>query len=232
VTRISVIVPALNEAATISATLARLREPEVLEVLVVDGRSEDGTPAIARPLADRVIEVPAGRSGQMNAGARVARGDVLFFLHADTVPPRGFAAAIVAACGQAIGGRFDVELDAPGLAYRLIEAAINLRSRASGLFTGDQGLFIRRDVFEALGGYPDQPLLEDLALARAMKKRGRTAALRMRLRTSARRWQRHGVVRTVALMWWIRGLYFLGVAPERLARLYAQPRWQASRARD
>ncbi|MET0152742.1 MAG: TIGR04283 family arsenosugar biosynthesis glycosyltransferase [Candidatus Binatia bacterium] len=223
-TQISVIVPALNEAATITGTLARLREPEVLEVVVVDGRSEDGTAAIARPLVDRVIEASAGRARQMNAGAGVARGDVLFFLHADTAPPRGFAAAIVAACDDAIGGRFDVELDAPGLAYRVIEAAINLRSRWSGLFTGDQGLFVRRDVFESLGGYPDLPLLEDLALARAMKKRGRTAALRMRLRTSARRWQRHGVLRTVALMWWIRALYFLGVAPERLARLYPRAR--------
>jgi rSAM/selenodomain-associated transferase 2 len=224
VTQISVIVPALNEAATITGTLARLREPEVLEVVVVDGRSEDGTAAIARPLVDRVIEASAGRARQMNAGAGVARGDVLFFLHADTAPPRGFAAAIVAACDDAIGGRFDVELDAPGLAYRVIEAAINLRSRWSGLFTGDQGLFVRRDVFESLGGYPDLPLLEDLALARAMKKRGRTAALRMCLRTSARRWQRHGVLRTVALMWWIRALYFLGVAPERLARLYPRAR--------
>jgi rSAM/selenodomain-associated transferase 2 len=224
VTQISVIVPALNEAATITGTLARLREPEVLEVVVVDGRSEDGTAAIARPLVDRVIEASAGRARRMNAGAGVARGDVLFFLHADTAPPRGFAAAIVAACDDAIGGRFDVELDAPGLAYRVIEAAINLRSRWSGLFTGDQGLFVRRDVFESLGGYPDLPLLEDLALARAMKKRGRTAALRMCLRTSARRWQRHGVLRTVALMWWIRALYFLGVAPERLARLYPRAR--------
>jgi rSAM/selenodomain-associated transferase 2 len=224
VTRISVIVPALNEAATIARTLARLREPEVLEIVVVDGRSEDGTAAVARPLADRVIETPAGRARQMNAGAAIARGDVLFFLHADTLPPQGFAAAIVGACGEAIGGRFDVELDAPGLAYRVIGAAINLRSRWSGLFTGDQGLFVRRDVFESLGGYPDQPLLEDLALARAMKRRGRTAALRLRVSSSARRWQRHGVLRTVSLMWWIRALYFFGVAPTRIARLYSQAR--------
>ncbi len=213
------IVPARNEAATIAGTLARLREAEVLEVLVVDGSSEDGTAAIAGPLADQVIEAPPGRARQMNAGAAAARGDVLFFLHADTAPPRGFGSAIVGACGDAVGGRFDVELDAPGLAYRMIETAINLRSRWSGVFTGDQGLFVRRDVFESLGGYPDQPLLEDLALARAMKKRGRTAALRLRVRTSARRWQRHGVLRTVLLMWWIRALYCLGIAPERLARL-------------
>jgi rSAM/selenodomain-associated transferase 2 len=222
--RVSVIVPTRNEAATIAETLARLREPEVLEVLVVDGGSEDATVDRARPFADRVIAAPAGRARQMNVGAAIARGELFFFLHADTRPPRGFAAAIVEACGVAIGGRFDVELDAPGVTYRVIEAAINLRSHWSGLFTGDQGLFIRRDVFESLGGYPDQPLLEDLALARAMRRRGRTAALRLRLRTSARRWQRHGVVRTVLLMWWIRLLDAVGVPPERIARLYVDAR--------
>jgi rSAM/selenodomain-associated transferase 2 len=222
--RISVIVPVRNEAASIANTLAGLREPEVLEILVVDGGSQDGTVELARSLADRVIEAPAGRARQMNAGAAMARGDLLLFLHADSTPPRGFAAAIVEACAGAIGGRFDVALDASGTAYRVIEAAINLRSRWSGLFTGDQGLFIRRDVFDALGGYPDQPLLEDLALAQAMKRCGRSVALRLRLRTSARRWQRHGVVRTVLLMWWIRALYCLGVAPERIERLYLEVR--------
>jgi rSAM/selenodomain-associated transferase 2 len=222
--RVSVIVPTLNEAATIAETLARLREPEVLEILVVDGGSRDGTVDVARRLADRVISTRAGRARQMNSGAGVARGDLFLFLHADTRPPRGFAAAIVEACGSTIGGRFDVELDAPGVAYRVIEEAINLRSRCSGLFTGDQGLFIRRDVFESLGGYPDQPLLEDLALARAMRRRGRTAALRLRLCTSARRWQRHGVARTVLLMWWIRLLDALGVSAERIARLYVDAR--------
>jgi rSAM/selenodomain-associated transferase 2 len=223
--RVSVIVPTRNEAATIADTLSRLREPEVLEVLVVDGESEDATVDLARPLADRVIGASPGRARQMNRGAEIARGEVLLFLHADTKPPRGFAAAIVEACGgDAIGGRFDVELDAPGFAYRVIGAAINVRSRWSGLFTGDQGLFIRRDVFESLGGYPDQPLLEDLALARAMKRRGPTAALRLRVRTSARRWQRHGVARTVLLMWWIRLLDALGVAPATIARLYVDAR--------
>jgi rSAM/selenodomain-associated transferase 2 len=222
--RISIIVPTRNESETIAVTLAPLREPEVLEVIVADGASRDDTREIAQSLADRVIEAPPGRARQMNVGAAAARGEILLFLHADTIVPRGFAAAIVAACERAIGGRFDVALDAEGLRFRIIETAINLRSRLSGLFTGDQGLFIRADVFRELGGYPDQPLLEDLALSRAMRRRGRVATLRERLRTSARRWQRHGTVRTVALMWWIRGLYALGVSPKRLARLYRDTR--------
>ena len=160
----------------------------------------------------------------MNAGAAVARGEILFFLHADTIVPEGFAAAIVAACRDAIGGRFDVVLDAPGFAFRVIEKAINLRSRWSGVFTGDQGLFIRRDAFKDLGGFAERPLLEDLQLSRAMRRRGPVAALRQRVRTSARRWQRHGVFHTVALMWWIRTLSFLGVSPERLARIYRDSR--------
>jgi rSAM/selenodomain-associated transferase 2 len=222
--RISVIVPVRNEARSIAATLEPLREPQVLEVIVVDGSSEDETREIASPLADHVLAGPIGRGPQMNAGAAVARGEILFFLHADTIVAEGFAAAIVEACRDSIGGRFDVALSAPGVVFRVIETAINLRSRWTGIFTGDQGLFIRRDVFESLGGFPEQPLLEDLALSRAMRRRGRVAALRQRLNTSARRWQRHGVVRTVALMWWIRTLYFLGVSPDRLARIYRNAR--------
>jgi rSAM/selenodomain-associated transferase 2 len=222
--RISVIVPVRNEARSIAATLEPLREPQVLEVIVVDGSSEDETREIANPLADHVLAGPIGRGPQMNAGAAAARGEILFFLHADTIVPEGFAAAIVEACRDSIGGRFDVALSAPGVVFRVIETAINLRSRWTGIFTGDQGLFIRRDVFESLGGFPEQPLLEDLALSRAMRRRGRVAALRQRLNTSARRWQRHGVVRTVALMWWIRTLYFLGISPDRLARIYRDAR--------
>jgi rSAM/selenodomain-associated transferase 2 len=222
--RISIVVPARNEAAAIAATLAPLREPEVLEVIVVDGESDDGTAERASPLADRVLDGPIGRSRQMNAGAAVARGDILFFLHADSLVPAGFAAAIVGACRDAIGGRFDIRLDAPGPAFRVIERAISLRSRWSGIFTGDQGLFIRRDAFEALGGFPDQPLCEDLALSRAMKRRGRVVALRLCITTSARRWQRHGVVRTVLLMWWIRTRWALGADPAALARMYRDAR--------
>ncbi len=224
--RISIIVPTLRESATISRTLERLREPEVLEVIVVDGGSRDGTAEAAARLSDRVIETVAGRARQMNAGAAAAKGEILFFLHADTVVPAGFARSIVAACGDpyVVGGRFDLRLDAAGLPFRALEGAINLRARLSKLGTGDQGLFVRRGVFERLHGFPEVPLLEDLALSIALKRHGRIACLGDRLTTSARRWQQDGIVRTVALMWLIRGLYFAGVSPERLARLYRDAR--------
>lgn len=221
---ISVIVPARNEESAIAATLACLREPGVVEVIVVDGASTDRTRALATPLADLVLESAPGRARQMNAGAAAARGSILFFVHADTLVPPGFAAAIRDACAEAIGGRFDVALDGPGAALRVIEAAINLRSRCSGIFTGDQGIFVRRELFEALGGFPDLPICEDLALSRAMRRSGRVAALGLRVWTSARRWRRHGVVRTVLLMWAIRAAYTVGVDPARLARVYRDAR--------
>ena len=217
---ISIVVPTLDEEKTLSATLAPLREPQVLEVIVADGGSGDGTQEIAARFADRVIEARRGRAAQMNAGAKLAQGDILLFLHADTIVPTGFAAAIVRALTDAdvIGGRFDLELDDRGVAYRTIAAMIRLRSRWTRAFTGDQALFIRRDAFERLGGYPDEPLLEDLALSVAMKRAGRIACLRERVVTSARRWRERGVARTVLLMWAIRGLYAAGVPPRRLAR--------------
>lgn len=225
-TAVSVVVPALDEERAIGATLARLREPGVFEVIVADGGSRDRTREIAAPLADRVLVAPPGRAVQMNAGARVSRGDVLFFLHADTLVPCGFAAAIARALEdpQVLGGRFDLELDVPGLAFAVIAAMVNLRSRASGLFTGDQGIFVRRDVFERIGGFPEEPLMEDLALAIALRREGKTAALRERVVTSARRWSKDGVARTVLRMWTLRSLFALGVSPRTLARWYATVR--------
>jgi rSAM/selenodomain-associated transferase 2 len=224
--RISVIVPARNEGTAIAGTLSRLREPEVLEVVVVDGESIDRTAQVACTLADHVVTVPPGRARQMNAGVRATRGDILFFLHADTAVPPGFGAAILSACAEdrVVGGRFDVDLDAPGAGYRLVSAGINLRSRWTKIFTGDQGLFVRRTVFDDLGGFPEIPLLEDVAFSIAMKRAGKIACLRERLRTSPRRWQKEGLARTVVRMWLIRALYSLGVSPERLAGFYRDVR--------
>jgi rSAM/selenodomain-associated transferase 2 len=223
---ISIVVPTLEEGATIGATLARLREPEVLEVVVADGGSRDRTREIAADLADRVLIAPRGRASQMNLGAAVATGEVLLFLHADTRVPPGFGAAIARALSdpRIVGGRFDLELDEPGLAYRVIGAMITWRSRWTRIFTGDQALFVRREVFERLGGYPEEPLLEDLALAIAMKRAGGIACLRERVVTSARRWRQRGVLRTVLAMWAIRGLYAAGVPAKTLARYYAAVR--------
>jgi rSAM/selenodomain-associated transferase 2 len=220
---ISVIIPALNEAAQIESTLRFARDPNASEIIVVDGGSRDQTPALARLWADRVIDAPAGRASQMNAGARKATGSVLLFLHADTLLPGGWGDRVEAAIGAgAIAGRFDVTLGGASPLLRIVGWAMNLRSRWTGIATGDQAIFVRRDVFERIGGYPELPLLEDIALTSALRRIGRTAALRERVVTSARRWEKHGPLRTIALMWWIRLAYFLGVPPDRLARRYAR----------
>src|SRR2546425_611229 len=169
---------------------------------------------------------PRGRARQMNAGAAAARGDVLLFLHADTRLPAGYAQAVAGALADpaVVGGRFDVRLDAAGLAYRAIGRLISLRSRLTRVATGDQAIFVRRAVFERLGGYPLVPLMEDVALSRAMKRVGRVACLSETVTTSARRWQRHGVARTVLVMWALRAAYYAGVPPARLARVYPHAR--------
>jgi len=224
--RLSVIVPTLDEEATIASTLAHARRPGDVELVVVDGGSRDETVNVARPLADRVLDAPRGRAAQMNAGAAAARGAVLLFLHADTRLPDDYPALVAEALAPAdvVGGRFDIRLDAPGLAYRVIERLIGLRSRLTGVATGDQAIFVRRDTFVRVGGYPAIPLMEDIALCRALKRAGRMAALRDVVVTSARRWQRDGLVRTVALMWTLRLAYYAGVSPARLARAYRAAR--------
>lgn len=224
---ISVIVPVLDEEAVLARTLERLREPEILEVIVVDGGSRDQTCSVAAPLADRVLVHQPGRARQMNLGAATARGSILMFLHADTLVPRGFGAAITRALERSdvIGGRFDVELDDDRLPFRVIAAMITLRSRLTNRFTGDQAIFVRRAVFEQVGGYVDEPLLEDLALSTTLARIGEVAALHERVVTSARRWKQFGVVRTVFLMWAIRTSYAVGIAPGRLVKWYRHVRF-------
>jgi len=223
---LSVIVPTLDEAEALPAALAAARQPGVTEIIVVDGGSRDGTLALARALADRVLETARGRARQMNAGAAVARGDVLLFLHADTRLPAGYAQAVARALAdpRVVGGRFDVRLDATGVAYRVVGRLISVRSRVTRVATGDQAIFVRRAVFARLGGYPAVPLMEDVALSRALKRAGRVACLGETVVTSARRWQRHGVARTVLLMWALRAAYYVGVSPARLARVYRDAR--------
>jgi len=218
---ISVVVPALNEADGIVDVLRSARQPGVGEILVVDGGSQDATRSRAEAAADRVLSAPRGRAAQMNAGAAVARGDVLLFLHADTRLPVGFASAARGAIENgAIGGRFDVVLDGTHRLLPLIARLMNARSRLTGISTGDQAIFVRRDVFRELGGFPALPLMEDVEFTRRLRRRGALAALSLRVTTSARRWEENGVVRTILLMWTLRLAYACGVPAHRLARAY------------
>lgn len=223
---VSVIVPALNEASVLAETLQHARQPGVREIIVVDGGSSDATVEVARPLADVVISSACGRALQMNEGARRAGGDILLFLHADTHVPRGFAAAAIEACSRpaVVGGRFDVELQPSSWLLWITGELINRRSRLTRVATGDQAIFVRRDVFEALGGYPEIPLMEDLDLSRRMKRTGEVVCLRDRVTTSSRRWQANGVIRTILLMWTLRGLYYAGASPARLHSFYRNTR--------
>ncbi len=221
---LSIIVPVLDEAENLERLLPHVRGrcPDA-EVIVVDGGSADRTALVARdwPHA-RYLASERGRARQMNAGARAAHGDILLFLHADTLLPADAATAIARALAdrRVVGGRFDVSFASPGRAFRLIATFMNWRSRLTGIATGDQAIFVRRDVFEGLGGYPDIPLMEDVELSARLGRRGRMRCLRSRVVTSARKWEREGIVRTVVLMWALRLLYFLRVDPARLHRWY------------
>ena len=223
--RLSIVIPTLNEAEQIAATLGAAAAPGV-EILVVDGGSADATVDLARAAGATVLTAGRGRARQMNAGAAAADGDALLFLHADTRLPAGFDAAVAAALADpaVVGGRFDVRLEPSTPWLDLVAALINRRSRWSRIGTGDQALFVRRAVFEAMGGFPDLPLMEDLAFSIALKRRGGIACLRQTVATSSRRWLRDGPLRTVLLMWWLRFLFWCGVPAERLKRRYADTR--------
>jgi rSAM/selenodomain-associated transferase 2 len=221
---LSIILPVLDEADIIAdalAALAPLRQRGA-EVIVVDGGSRDGTVDLARPAADRVIASPRGRAAQMNAGAALARGAVLLFLHADTRLP-GNADALVLAGLERSGrawGRFDIAIAGRSPLLAIVAAAINFRSRLTRIATGDQAIFVSRDVFAAVGGFPDIALMEDVALSRALKRISRPVCVAAKVTTSGRRWEQHGVLRTVVLMWRLRLAYFLGAEPATLARRY------------
>jgi rSAM/selenodomain-associated transferase 2 len=223
---ISVVIPVLNEAGTMAQTLTQLRQAGECQIIVVDGGSDDETVPIARLHADLVLSAPRGRARQMNAGAQVATGEALLFLHADTVLPRGFSHILATALDNSAvsGGRFDVRLDAEGWPFRMIETMMNLRSRVTKIATGDQAIFVRRDLFQKIGGYPDIELMEDVELSRKLKREGTVVCLRERVTTSARRWQRDGVVRTMVKMWMLRLCHFFGVSPARLRAHYADTR--------
>jgi len=222
---ISVIIPTLNEAQNIRATLAPLRHPAFGEILVADGGSLDGTVAQAAPVT-QVLTAPTGRARQMNVGAAAANGDVLLFLHADTLLPPTAADDITAALADSrvVGGHFAARLTPDRGLLWLVGRMMSWRARLTGIATGDQAIFVRRNVFDSIGGFPDIPLMEDVVFSKRLKRAGRVAALRSCAATSGRRWEQHGVARTILLMWWLRLLFFLGVSPDRLKRLYVDAR--------
>jgi rSAM/selenodomain-associated transferase 2 len=221
---LSIIVPALDEAAGIAAALtalAPLRRRDC-EVIVVDGGSRDGTADLARPLADRVVTAPRGRATQMNAGAAIAQADVLLFLHADTRLPADADRRVrdgLARSGRA-WGRFDVRIEGRHRLLAVIAGAMNLRSRLTGIATGDQAMFMTRAAFAAAGGFPDIALMEDVAFSARLKALGRPLCLRERVVTSGRRWESRGVIATIALMWRLRLAYYFGAKPAALAKQY------------
>jgi len=223
---ISVIVPVLNEEKTIATTLAALVTLAPYEIIIVDGGSMDQTRELAAQFQVKIISSERGRGQQMNRGAGAARGDVLLFLHADTRLPASAFSDISAALSEPcyLGGRFDVELAGEHWLLPLVGRMISYRSRISKVATGDQAIFVRRQVFERMRGFPDMPLMEDIAFCRTLKRLGDVACLRSRVVTSARRWEVDGVWRTIFRMWTIKLLYLVGVSPARLKQFYADTR--------
>ncbi len=220
---LSIVMPALNEAAGIAATLQALQplRERGVELVLADGGSSDGTAALATPWVDQVLAAPRGRAHQMNAGAAQARAALLLFLHADTrLPPQADEQVLQALAGGACWGRFDVHIDGRPWMLRVVAAAMNLRSRLSGIATGDQAIFVTRAAFERVGGFPAQPLMEDIELSARLKRLGRPACLRARVHTSGRRWEQRGVWRTIVLMWRLRWRYWRGESAARLAEAY------------
>ena len=223
-----IVMPVLNEGESLLATLQALQpfRRRGVRVVVVDGGSRDNTLQVAHDHADLALVAPRGRAAQMNAGAAACTAQTLLFLHADTRLPDNADTLIETALASGRDwGRFDVHIDGPALMLRIVGGAMNLRSRWSGIATGDQAMFVRHDVFKLAGGFPDIALMEDIALSKSLKTQGPPACLRQRVMTSARRWERHGVWKTIWLMWRLRAAYFFGADPAQLALKYGyQPR--------
>lgn len=223
---VSIIIPVLNEANAIKPTLLALQayRQQGHEVIVVDGGSEDQTIELAEHLSDKVIRSQAGRARQMNAGAAVAKRDVLLFLHADTHLPQQAPDVILHGLRTSgkTWGRFDVRLSGQHPLLAIVARLMNLRSRLSGIATGDQAIFVRQDAFLRLRGFAEIPLMEDIRLSRALLTISHPVCLRQTVTTSSRRWEQKGILRTIVLMWYLRLAHFLGKSPDELARLYSR----------
>jgi rSAM/selenodomain-associated transferase 2 len=226
--QLSVVIPTLNEAGCIRGLCVALQplRRRGHEIILVDGGSDDHTIDLGRPLVDRLLSSTQGRALQMRAGAAAASGTVLWFLHADTSVPDNADMLILEVLqnGRSDWGRFDITLSVKHPVLRCVAHLMNLRSCITGIATGDQGIFVRRSLYEDVGGIPPLPLMEDIALSRALKKHSRPACVRQKLLTSARRWQQHGIIRTILTMWGLRLAYFIGVSPRHLAKYYTMSR--------
>lgn len=219
---ISIIIPALNEEKMLGATLAGLANEPGIEVIVVDGGSTDQTKAVAEDYGGRVLNAAGGRARQMNTGAAQATGDILLFLHADTLLPHGFGEPVraVLANRKIAAGAFRLAIDGPGFGLRFIETMANLRSRWLGLPYGDQAIFLKTALFRKLGGFPDQPIMEDFVLMRRLKSSGKITILPLAAMTAARRWQQLGLLKTTLINQAIVIAYLYGVSPDALVKWY------------
>jgi rSAM/selenodomain-associated transferase 2 len=220
---LTIVMPALDEAARIAGSLAALAplRAQGVQFIVVDGGSRDGTLRRCEGAADVLLTAPRGRARQMNAGARAAAADALLFLHADTMLPPDALALVADALAHHAWGRFDVRIAGRSRWLPVVAALMNIRSRLTGIATGDQAMFMRREVFDAVGGFPDQALMEDIELCKRLRHHaGAPACLRAKVITSGRRWDERGAWRTIVLMWRLRWLYWRGVSADRLAAAY------------
>lgn len=222
--KISIIIPTLNEATALSQHLPELQSYRQRghEIILVDGGSHDQSLNAARPLVDRIIQTVKGRSHQMNEGADVAKNDILLFLHADTGLPELADNLVLQtlASEQSLWGRFNVRFSSNKIMFKVIAALMNLRSALSGIATGDQAIFVKKRTFEDVGLFDRIPLMEDVALCKKLLKLARPCCLKETVKTSSRRWEKNGVWKTVFLMWRIRLAYFFGAKPEKLADQY------------
>lgn len=219
---VSIIIPVINEESSIKELLQQLQRyrKQGHEVIVVDGGSRDKTVSISNSLADKVITSEAGRASQMNSGAACAHYDVLWFLHADTLISDNAVEQIQQALNKNDWGRFNVKLSGSNILFRLIEKMMNVRSCLTGIATGDQGIFVKKDIFNAVNGYPNIPLMEDIEISKKLKLISRPICIKEKLTTSSRRWEEKGILSTVLLMWKFRLLYWLGVSADKLASQY------------
>jgi len=222
--QLSVIIPALNEAGCIQPTLEALQplRSRGHEIILVDGGSSDATLALCQPLVDRVMQSPPGRARQMQTGADVAAGNILWFLHADSKIPVAADNLIMQALdsAQADWGRFDISFTDGQPLLKCVAWFMNQRSHLTGIATGDQGIFVRRTLFDKVDGMPSIPLMEDISFSGSLKQHGRPCRVTQTLGTSPRRWHAHGILRTIVTMWGLRLAYFAGISPERLEKFY------------